>query len=148
MTGEKKTEILLVEDSPSDVTLMLRALKSKNLENKVHVVTDGAQALDFIFCTGAYSDRDIKTPPKVIFLDLNLPKVDGREVLRRVKADERTQSIPVVIMTSSQEESDLVAGYKLGANSYVVKPIDFEKFGTITANLGYYWVFVNKSLPL
>jgi CheY-like chemotaxis protein len=144
MNGEKQIEILLVEDNPSDVTLMLRALKKRNLDNKVHVVTDGAQALDFIFCKGVYSNRDIKTPPKLVILDLNLPKVDGKEVLRCIRADERTRTLPVVIMTSSQEESDLTASYQLGTNSYIVKPIDFEKFSKTIADLGYYWVFINK----
>ena len=111
MTNDQQIEILLAEDNPSDVELTMRALKKKNLDNKVHVVTDGAQALDFIFCAGAYKDRNIKNPPKVIFLDLKLPKVDGKEVLRRIKSDERTKVIPVVIMTSSQEESDVIASY-------------------------------------
>ena len=147
MTNDQQIEILLAEDNPSDVELTMRALKKKNLDNKVHVVTDGAQALDFIFCAGAYKDRNIKNPPKVIFLDLKLPKVDGKEVLRRIKSDERTKVIPVVIMTSSQEESDVIASYHLGANSYIVKPVDFKKFATTIADLGSYWLFINK-LPV
>ena len=138
-------EILLVEDNPADVELVLRALKKNNLANKVHVVTDGAQALDFVFCTGAYKDRDVKNPPKVIFLDLKLPMVDGKEVLKRIKSDERTKVIPVVIMTSSQEESDVIASYQLGANSYIVKPVDFGKFSDVIAGLGLYWIFTNKA---
>ncbi len=144
MTNDQQIEILLVEDNPSDVELTLRALQKKNLDNKIHVVTDGAQALDFVFCSGAYLNRNIKNPPKVILLDIKLPKVDGKEVLRRIKADERTKIIPVVIMTSSQEESDLIDSYNLGANSYIVKPIDFEKFSETIRALGMYWVFINK----
>ncbi len=144
MKDGQPVEILLVEDNPTDVELTLRAFRKKNLENKVHVVTDGAQALDFVFCAGIYSDRDIHNPPKVVILDLKLPLVEGKEVLKRIKSDERTKNIPVVIMTSSQEESDVIASYKLGANSYIVKPVDFEKFGNMIAELGYYWDFVNK----
>jgi two-component system, response regulator len=144
MNNHEQIEILLVEDNPNDVELTLRAFKKSNLDNKVHVVTDGAEALDFVFCTGAYSKRSITTPPKVIILDLKLPKVDGKEVLRRIKTDERTKIIPVVIMTSSQEESDMFASYHLGANSYIMKPIDFEKFGHMIAGLGMYWIFINK----
>jgi two-component system response regulator len=144
MNNNQSIEILLVEDNQSDVELVLRAFKKSNLANKIHVVTDGAQALDFIFCTGAYSDRSIKNPPKVIILDLKLPKVDGKEVLRRIKSDERTKVIPVVIMTSSQEESDVFESYHLGANSYIVKPVDFEKFANTITELGLYWIFINK----
>ncbi|MFH1800717.1 MAG: response regulator [Candidatus Omnitrophota bacterium] len=138
MTNGELVEILLVEDNPDDVELILRAFKKKNLTNKIHVITDGAAALDFVFCKGIYSDRDIRVPPKIIILDLKLPRVEGKEVLKRIKADERTRSIPVVILTSSQEESDLVASYELGANSYIVKPVDFEKFSTMIAELGWY----------
>jgi two-component system, response regulator len=144
MNNYEQIEILLVEDNPNDAELTLRAFKKSNLDNKVHVVTDGAQALDFVFCTGAYTDRNIKKPPKVILLDLKLPKVDGKEVLRRIKSDERTRIIPVVIMTSSQEESDVFESYHLGANSYIVKPVDFEKFGHTIVELGMYWIFINK----
>jgi len=145
--GEKNgklIEILLVEDNPSDVELTLRAFKKKNLENKIHVVTDGEQALDFIFCRGIYSNRSIATPPKIVILDLKLPMVDGKEVLRRIREDARTRVIPVVILTSSQEESDVIASYNLGVNSYIVKPVDFEKFGETIAQLSWYWIFVNK----
>jgi two-component system, response regulator len=144
MNNKQLPEILLIEDNPNDVELTLRAFKKSNLDNKVHVVTDGAQALDFIFCTGAYADRNIKSPPKVVLLDLKLPKVDGKEVLRRIKSDERTKVIPVVILTSSQEESDVVESYHLGANSYIVKPVDFEKFVHMIAGFGMYWIFINK----
>lgn len=144
MNNNQSTEILLVEDNPTDAELTLRALKKNNLVNKVHVVTDGAQALEFIFCTGAYSDRGIKNPPKVVILDLKLPKVNGKEVLRRIKSDERTKVIPVVILTSSQEESDVCESYNLGVNSYIVKPVDFEKFAKMIAGLGLYWMFINK----
>jgi CheY-like chemotaxis protein len=144
MNNYEQIEILLVEDNPNDVELTLRAFKKSNLENKVYVVTDGAEALDFIFCTGAYADRNIKSPPKVILLDLKLPKVDGKEVLMRIKLDERTKATPVVVLTSSQEENDVVESYHLGANSYIVKPVDFEKFGKVIADLGMYWIFTNK----
>ncbi len=144
MTDGEQIEILLVEDNPNDVELTLRAFKKKNLDNKVHVVTDGAKALDFMFCKGIYSKRDIKRPPKVVILDLKLPMVEGKEVLQSIRADARTRTIPVVILTSSQEESDVIASYNLGANSYIVKPVDFEKFGNMIAELGWYWVFFNK----
>ena len=120
MPDGNAVEILLVEDNPNDVELTLRALKKHNLANKVHVVKDGAEALDYVFANGAYTDRDIGQPPKVILLDLKLPKVDGLEVLRKVKADERTKTIPVVVLTSSREEKDMVESYKLGVNSYVI----------------------------
>lgn len=137
-------EVLLAEDNPSDVELTLRAFKKNNLTNKIHVVTDGAQALDFVFCTGPYAGRDIKSPPKVILLDLKLPKIGGKEVLKRIKSDARTRTIPVVILTSSQEEVDVFESYDSGANSYIVKPVDFEKFVKKIAELGLYWIFTNK----
>lgn len=137
-------EILLVEDNPHDIELTLRALKMHNLANNVHVVKDGAEALAYIFCTDAYAHRQIEESPKVVLLDLKLPKVDGLEVLRQIKSDERTKVIPVVIMTSSQEERDVVESYKLGVNSYIVKPVDFDKFIECVAELGYYWVLCNK----
>ncbi len=139
-----EVEILLVEDNLNDVELTLRALKKRNLANKVHVVKDGAEALEFIFGTGTYAERDINHIPKVILLDLKLPKVDGLEVLRRVKSDERTKVIPVVILTSSKEESDLVESYKLGANSYITKPVDFDKFAQTVSEMGLYWLLVNQ----
>ncbi len=144
MINVDAVDILLVEDNPHDVELTLRALKKHNLANSVHVVKDGAEALEFVFGTGAYTDRDIENGPKVILLDLKLPKVDGLEVLRKIKSDERTKIIPVVVLTSSQEESDIVESYKLGANSYMVKPVDFDKFIESVSELGLYWLLLNK----
>jgi two-component system, response regulator len=144
MNQEQSIEILLVEDNPNDVELTLRAFQKHNLTNKVHVVSDGAAALDFVFCTGAYSDRDFKKPPKIILLDLKLPKINGKEVLQRIKSDERTKLIPVVVMTSSQEESDVFESYRLGVNSFVIKPVNFEKFIHTVAELGLYWVLINQ----
>ncbi len=144
MNNVEQAEVLLAEDNPADVELILRAFEKHKLVNKVYVAKDGAEALDFVFCTGAYAARDIRRPPKVVILDLKLPKVNGKEVLRRIKADERTKIIPVVIMTSSQEESDIFESYNLGVNSYIVKPVDFEKFADTIRELGMYWVFINK----
>ena len=144
MAVTNEVEILLVEDNPNDVELTLRALKKHNITNKVHVVKDGAEALEYIFATGAYANRDINHNPKVIFLDLKLPKVDGLEVLRRIKSDERTKVIPVVVLTSSKEERDLVESYKLGANSYITKPVDFDKFVESVSELGLYWLLLNQ----
>lgn len=144
MTITNQVEILLVEDNPNDVELTLRALKKHHLTNKVHVVRDGAEALEYIFATGAYASRAINHNPRVILLDLKLPKVDGLEVLRRVKSDERTKVIPVVVLTSSKEERDLVESYKLGANSYITKPVDFESFVEAVAELGLYWLLLNQ----
>jgi two-component system, response regulator len=138
-------EILLVEDNPNDVELTLRALKANNLANNVFVVKDGAEALDFIFCEGKYAERQIKNPPKVELLDLKLPKVDGIEVLRRMKADDRTKIIPVVVLTSSKEEPDVIRSYKLGVNSYIIKPVNFDKFVETVAELGLYWILTNKA---
>ena len=139
--------ILLVEDNPDDEALTLRALKKHNIGNKVFVVRDGAEALDFLFCTGEYADRDPNDKPQVILLDLKLPKVDGLEVLRRLRADERTQLLPVVILTSSNEEKDLIQGYKNGANSYVRKPVDFNEFLDAVRDLGLYWLVLNYAPP-
>ncbi|HEX2698191.1 MAG TPA: response regulator [Anaerolineales bacterium] len=146
--NEKFVEILLVEDNPNDVELTLRAFKKNNLTNPVQVVRDGAEALDFIFCTGAYADRHIENTPKVILLDLKLPKVDGLEVLKRIKADERTRRIPVVVLTSSREERDIVESYELGVNSYIVKPVDFDQFVESARNIGLYWILLNQSPTL
>ena len=137
-------EILLVEDSPEDAELALRALRKQNLANRVHLVRDGAEALEFVFATGAYAGRGVESTPKVVFLDLKLPKVDGLEVLRRIKADPRTKRIPVVVMTSSREERDIVESYELGVNSYVVKPVDFEQFVRSVSELGLYWLLLNQ----
>jgi two-component system response regulator len=139
--------ILLVEDNPDDEALTLRALKKNNIGNQLHVVRDGAEALDFIFCTGAYADRDPHDKPQVILLDLKLPKIDGLEVLRRIRADERTQRQPVVILTSSNEQEDLVSSYNLGVNSYVRKPVDFTEFIDAVRQLGLYWLVLNEAPP-
>lgn len=137
-------EILLIEDNPSDVKLTLKALQKHNLANKVTVLKDGAEALDFLFAKGLYADRNYKEIPKVIFLDLKLPLVDGIEVLRKIKSEEATKKIPVVVLTSSKESKDIDACYGLGVNSYVVKPLDFEKFLNSVSNLGLYWVLMNE----
>ena len=140
--------ILLVEDNPDDEALTLRALKKNNIRNQVFVVHDGAEALDFLFCTGAYADRNPHEMPQLTLLDLKLPKVDGLEVLRRLRADERTRLLPIVILTSSNEEQDLIVGYKIGANSYVRKPVDFNQFVEAVRNLGLYWLVLNEAPPL
>lgn len=141
---DEVVEILLVEDNPADVELTLRALTKHNLANKVLVVGDGAEALDYLFATGSYARRAMSETPRVVFLDLKLPKVSGLDVLRRVKSDERTKRIPVVILTSSNEERDVVMSYELGGNSYVVKPVDFERFSEAIQELGLYWLVVNR----
>ncbi len=142
---DKPVEILLVEDNPSDVELTLHALRRYNLTNHIEIVHDGAEALDFVFCTGAYSHRNIENGPKVILLDLKLPKVDGMEVLRRIKGDPRTKNIPVVVLTSSREERDIVESYQLGVNSYITKPVDFEQFVEAVRQLGFFWLLLNQS---
>ena len=141
---ENGVEILLVEDNPNDVELTLHAFKKHNLANHIKVVRDGAEALDYLFATGVFAGRDINHHPKVILLDLKLPKVDGMEVLRRIKADARTKLIPVVVLTSSREESDLVESYKLGVNSYIRKPVDFEQFTESVRTIGMYWLLLNE----
>jgi two-component system, response regulator len=141
---ENGVEILLVEDNPNDVKLALHAFKANVVGNHVHVVRDGAEALEFIFCTDRYAHRKIENGPKVVLLDLKLPLVDGIEVLRRMKGDPRTQAIPVVVMTSSSEERDIVETYQLGVNSYIVKPVDFDRFTEAVKQLGYYWLLLNK----
>ena len=138
----KDVEILLVEDNPHDVELTLRALKKHNLANKVQVAKDGAEALDFIFNTGSFAGQTNNL--KVILLDLKLPKVSGLEVLQRLKNEERTRSIPVVVLTSSHEDRDIQECYRLGVNSYVVKPVEFEAFARTVAEMGFYWLLVNK----
>lgn len=139
-----EVEILLVEDNPRDLELTLRALRKNNLANSVVTVADGEQALDFLFGRGPYAGRDIDKSPCIVFLDLKLPKVDGIEVLRQVKSDERTKKIPIVVVTSSAEERDRVESYNLGVNSYVVKPIEFDSFVKTIGELGFYWVAINK----
>ncbi len=141
---ENAVEILLVEDNPNDVELTVHAFKKNHISNHLHVVRDGAEALEFLFCTGAYADRSIQNTPKVILLDLKLPKVDGIEVLRRIKADPRTQATPVVVLTSSREECDVVKSYQNGVNSYIVKPVDFEKFTEAVRQIGLYWLLLNQ----
>ncbi len=144
MVNADAVDILLVEDNPNDLELALRALKKRHLANKIVVARDGAEALDFIFGTGAYAGRELTDQPKLVLLDLKLPKVDGLEVLRRIKSDERTKVIPVVVLTSSQEERDIVESYRLGVNSYRVKPVDFERFIDCVSELGLYWLVCNK----
>jgi CheY-like chemotaxis protein len=140
-------EILLVEDNPSDVELTLHALRKNKLANNIHVVSDGEEALDFLFCRGAYAGRDPQRPPKLVLLDLKLPKVDGLEVLRQVKSDPRMKTVPVVILTSSREERDVVNGYALGVNSYIQKPVDFDQFRDVVRQIGMYWAVVNEPPP-
>jgi two-component system response regulator len=141
---EDPIEILLVEDNPNDVELALHAFKRYKITNNVHVVRDGAEALDYIFSTGGYASRSVLDRPKVILLDLKLPKVDGLEVLRRIRDDSRTCSIPVVVLTSSREDRDIAECYKLGVNSYIVKPVDFEQFTEAVRTLGFYWLLLNQ----
>jgi two-component system response regulator len=139
--------ILVVEDNPDDEELTLRALRKNNIKNEVVVARDGGEALDFLFGTGAYGGRDVGDLPQVVLLDLKLPKLDGMEVLRRIRADERTRLLPVVILTSSKEERDLIEGYRSGANSYVRKPVDFEEFMDAARQLGLYWLLLNEAPP-
>jgi CheY-like chemotaxis protein len=136
-------EILIVEDTPEDLDLALRALRKAKLTNHIHVVRDGEEALQFIFCKGPYAERQMENGPRVILLDLKLPKVDGLEVLQRIKGDPRTRSIPVVVLTSSKEQNDVVESYNLGVNSYIVKPVNFEQFSETVQKLGMYWLLLN-----
>jgi two-component system response regulator len=139
--------ILLVEDSSTDEELTLRALRKSGIANRVVVARDGAEALDYLFAQGAFAQRDPREVPQVVLLDLNLPKIGGLEVLRRIRADERTKLLPVVILTSSREDKDLVGGYASGANSYVVKPVDFTQFAEAVRQLGMFWLVVNQPPP-
>jgi CheY-like chemotaxis protein len=139
--------ILLVEDNADDEALTRRSLKINNILNEVVVAHDGVEALDYLFCTGAYAGRDLTKLPQVVLLDLKLPKVDGLEVLRRIRGDERTRLLPVVILTSSKEERDVISGYALGANSYIRKPVDFAQFNEAVRTLGLYWLVVNEPPP-
>jgi two-component system response regulator len=141
---ENVLDIILVEDNPNDVELMLIALKTHNLANRVMVLRDGAEAMDYIFATGKYAGRGASKCPTVILLDLKLPKVDGLEVLGKIRADERTKKIPVVVLTSSNEDRDRIESYRLGVNSYIVKPVEFENFARAVAEVGFYWVLLNK----
>lgn len=140
--------ILLVEDNPDDVELTMRAFRKNNIANNMVVARDGVEALDYLFCQGDYAGRDIKDRPRLILLDLKLPKLDGLQVLERLRADEHTKLVPVVILTSSKEEHDLVSGYRSGANSYVRKPVDFNKFVEAVRQIGLYWLLINESVPM
>jgi CheY-like chemotaxis protein len=148
MNQVKDKIILLVEDNPDDVQLTLRSLRKNNILNEVIVARDGVEALDFLFGRGAYSGRDLDCLPVVVLLDIKLPKIDGIEVLRMIRQDERTKFLPVVILTSSKEESDLMNGYRLGANSYVRKPVDFVQFNEAIRHLGLYWLLWNEAPPI
>ena len=140
-------EILVIEDNPDDIELTLRAFRKSNIANDVIVVRDGVEALEYLFATGRYADRDSNALPQVVLLDLNLPRIGGLEVLEQVRAHPKTKLLPVVILTSSIEERDLVNGYSLGANSYVQKPVDFERFADSVKQLGLYWLLLNRSAP-
>jgi len=144
MSEPTQIEILLVEDNPEDLALTQRALRKANVSNRIQIARDGAEALEFIFCEGAHAARRIEDTPKVILLDLKLPKVDGLEVLRRIKGDPRTRAIPVVVLTSSKEQNDVVESYDLGVNSYIVKPVNFEGFLAAVQQLGMYWLLLNQ----
>jgi CheY-like chemotaxis protein len=144
----EELDILLVEDNQDDIDLALHALRRQKLANDIFVARDGEEALDFLFCRRAFAQRSFDHPPKLVLLDLKLPKVDGIEVLKQVKSDPRTKSIPVVIMTSSKEERDLVAGYNLGANSYIQKPVDFDQFRETVKSVGLYWLVINQLPPV
>lgn len=137
--------IVLVEDNPADAELTIRALRRGKINNLIHHLQDGAEALDFLFCEGAFCDRVIDTLPKIILLDLKLPKIGGLEVLQRLKSDPRTQTIPVVVLTSSAEERDVMDSCKLGVNSYIIKPVDFEQFSEAVQHIGFYWVLLNRT---
>jgi len=139
--------ILLVEDNQDDETLTLRALKKNNILNDVIVVRDGAEALDFLFARGAYADRDARVLPRLVLLDLNLPKVSGLNVLKQLRADQRTRILPIVVLTSSKEDEDVIQSYELGANSYVRKPVEFAKFSDAVRTLGLYWLLLNEEIP-
>jgi len=142
--ADEQFEILLAEDNAEDAEMTMRALRRNNLVNQLHWVKDGAEALDYLFCTGAYAGRSASRPPKLVLLDIKMPRVDGIEVLRRLKADPATRAIPVVVMTSSNEERDVVESYRLGVNSYIVKPVQFDDFMQTVSKIGLYWVLTNR----
>lgn len=143
--AEQPIFILLVEDNPADAELAIRALRRGRISNHIQLLEDGAEALDFIFCRGPYAERMITDHPKMILLDLKLPKISGLEVLKQIKSDPRTKMIPVVVLTSSAQDSDVIDSYKLGVNSYIVKPVDFEQFNKSVEQIGFYWVLMNRS---
>jgi len=143
--NEHRETILLVEDNPDDVELLLRALHKNNIANDITITRDGAEALDYLFATGKFADRDANETPRIILLDLKLPKLNGLQVLERIRADERTVLTPVIILTSSKEEQDLISGYKSGANSYVRKPVDFNEFVDAVRQIGLYWLLINET---
>jgi len=145
--NSNEVEILLVEDNAADEELAIHALRTNNLANQIHVAHDGEEALDYLFCRGEHNHRGFDKPPRLVLLDLKLPKMDGLEVLRQIKNDARTKAIPVVIMTSSREERDMINGYQLGVNSYIQKPVDFTQFREIIKQLGLYWLVVNQPPP-
>jgi two-component system, response regulator len=140
----KEIEILLVEDNPEDAELTIDALREQNLSNTIQVVEDGELALDFLYASGKYSNRETENKPKLVLLDLKLPKVSGLEVLQKIKSDEKLKTIPVVVLTSSEEESDIIKSYELGVNSYIVKPVNFDQFTKSVKELGLYWLVLNK----
>jgi two-component system response regulator len=142
---DERADILLVEDNANDIKLTLHAFRTANLANTVHIARDGVEALDFLFCTGPHADRRIQDMPKIILLDLKLPRLDGHEVLNRIKEDPRTRGIPVVVLTSSSEERDVMRSYQTGANSYIVKPVDFEQFTEAVRDIGKYWLEINHT---
>jgi len=143
----QEVEILLVDDSPEDVELTVLALRRNKLSNDIHIAEDGAEALDFLFCRGPYKDRSFSHPPKLVLLDLKLPKVDGLEVLKAVRSDERTKAIPIVILTSSKEQRDLIDGYNLGVSAYIQKPVDFDQFAETIKQVGMLWLLINQPPP-
>lgn len=146
MTDNDIVEILIIEDNDSDLELTLRALRKANLTNNVLALRDGTQALDYLFGEGEFAGRDINSHPRVVLLDLKLPKVNGTEVLRRMKSDPRTATVPVVVLTSSNEERDRLASYQLGANSFIVKPVEFDSFSRAVTEIGMYWMLLNRPL--
>jgi two-component system, response regulator len=142
-----EVEILLVEDSPEDAELTIRALRRNKIANVIQVAEDGAEALDFLLCRGSHKERVFTHPPKLVLLDLKLPKISGMEVLRAIRSDERTKAIPIVVLTSSKEERDLIDGYKLGVNAYAQKPVDFKQFSETVRQIGMFWMLINQAPP-